>query len=128
MPAWTPDRRSRAARDRAEELQCALSPIEQKYRTIAVLFATDGSPRPQRYVSSSYVAGLKPAQAAMIRRTERQAPRGTGHAEAKGLRAADVDERDPIALGVSRPICPNCRSEIIDRMGTVQGVARATWP
>lgn len=118
------ERMSKTARDRAEELHAQQTPYEMKYRTTAVL-VTDPSGR--RYVTSSLRNGLRLSQVQRLRPNEHQAPPGTGHAETKAMAAAAADVQDPVALGVSRPICLDCRAAIEFDGGTIQWIARATW-
>ena len=84
-----------------------LDPVAQGMRTTAVIETASGG----RFVASSEKL-LSPAQRASLRAGE-QAVRGgsvKAHAEVNGVRAAQAAGQRPIAVGASRPICPECQS------------------
>src|SRR5271155_2150480 len=111
---------SARARTRAEQLHGLLDPIAQRSRTTAVLRASGLLARygllPGSYVASSRTKRLALVQREQLQRREceidEDIPGLGGHAERKlvdGMRQMGVKRS---ALGVSRPICPECQTAL----------------
>ena len=103
-----------ALEGRANEVHSALDPRAQRSRTTAALQTSDGTT-----VLASGGRDLSPAQRAMARDGEVLGKSPGAHAEVTAHQAALERGMSPSGMGVSRPICPECRGYLEDSGATI---------
>ena len=97
------------AEARAKKIHSALDPRAQRHRTTAVTETKEGT----RIVTSSSPR-LTPKQRKILNDDEIEGI-GKGHAEPKGVKAAEDLGLTPTETAATRPVCKNCQIELDEK-------------
>ncbi|WP_237075610.1 DUF2339 domain-containing protein [Mycobacteroides abscessus] len=110
--------------DTATRYHSALDPIAQNMRTTGAMSTREGAD-----LIASGKRDLTPAQRALVQPGEQLAKNPGLHAETTLIEAAKATGLTPQQIAVTRAICPECTTAIVESGGTIlPGGLGATWP
>lgn len=110
--------------DTATRYHSALDPIAQNMRTTGAMSTREGTD-----LIASGKRDLTPAQRALVQPGEQLAKNPSLHAETTLIEAAKAAGLTPQQIAVTRLICPDCTTAIVESGGTIlPGGLGAAWP
>ncbi len=110
--------------DTATRYHSALDPIAQNMRTTGAMSTREGTD-----LIASGKRDLTPAQRALVQPGEQLAKNPSLHAETTLIKAAKAAGLTPQQIAVTRLICPDCTTAIVESGGTIlPGGLGAAWP